>query len=93
MKAPVTRPDPVPQGTYNATCYGVVDIGTHLKKSSLYGDKNERQLRLMWEIPSLRIKYEKDGKDVEAPKSIGKTYNFKTSKKANLSIHLASWGI
>ena len=94
MKAPANKPtiEPIAAGTYNATCYGVVDVGTHLKKSAMYGDKEERQLRLMWEIPSLRITYEKDGKEVEAPKATGKTYKFSTYKKAKLAEHLTSWG-
>jgi len=94
MKAPANRPkaDPIAQGTYSATCYAVIDLGTHIKKSQKYGDKEERQIRIMWEIPTLRITYEKDGVEVEAPKSMGKTYKFSTYKKAKLAEHLTSWG-
>ena len=94
MKAPTNRPkaDPIAQGTYSATCYAVIDLGTHIKKSQKYGNKEERQLRIMWEIPTLRITYEKDGVEVEAPKAMGKTYKFSTYKKAKLSEHLTSWG-
>jgi hypothetical protein len=95
MKVPQNKPksDPVPIGTYPAICYAVVDWGTHLKKSDKFGDKEERQLRLQWEIPGIRIKYTKDDKEMEGPKVIGKTYKFSTYKKSALFAHLTAWGL
>jgi hypothetical protein len=95
MKAPDDRPkrDPFPAGTYNAVCYGVIDMGTQHVPSKLYGDKDKRQVRVQWEVPALRVKYEKDGKELEGPKVIGKTYMFSTYKKAKLFEHLTAWGL
>ena len=95
MKAPKSKPKskPIEAASYPAVCYCVVDLGTRMKKSMKYGDKLERQVRIQWEIPSLRIKYTKDDKEVEGPKVTGKTYKFSTYKLSGLAKHLTAWGL
>jgi hypothetical protein len=46
---------------------------------------------IMWEIPELLIKFEKDGKEVEAPRVISKKYTLSLGEKANLRKDLQSW--
>jgi len=89
MKAP-ERPQKelIPAGTYRAVCYAVVDLGTHLNEA--FG-KNQRQLKIQWEIPDIRIEYEKDGQKKEGPKVVGKTYTFSMYEKADLFQHVNSW--
>lgn len=94
MKAPASKPksDPFPQGTHNAVCYGVVDLGT--QEVVFQGTKKmQRKLRVQWEVPALRVSYTKDNVEHEGPKVVGKTYTFSTFEKAALAQHLAAWGI
>ena len=94
MKAPVNKPksEPFPAGTYSATCYAVVDLGT--QETTFQGQtKHLRKVRLQWEVPALRVEFEKDGVKTEGPKVVGKTYTFSTFAKSKLTEHMASWGI
>jgi hypothetical protein len=95
MKAPSKEKiirDPFPAGTHHAICYGVVDMGTQEVKSTMYGDKMKRQIRLQWEVPKFRVSYETGGVESEGPKVIGKTYTFSMYSKAKLAEHLTAWG-
>ena len=94
MKAPANKPkgEPFVAGTHSATCYAVVDLGT--QETTFQGEKKQLpKVRIQWEVPALRVEFEKDGVKTEGPKVIGKTYTFSTFKKAKLTEHLASWGI
>jgi len=94
MKAPASKPkaDPFPQGTHNAVCYGVVDLGT--QEVVYQGTKKmQRKVRIQWEVPAIRVSYTKDDVEHEGPKVVGKTYTFSTFEKAALAQHLAAWGI
>jgi hypothetical protein len=93
MRAPQNKPkgELFPAGTHNALCYGVVDMGR--QKTSWQGvDKLQSKVRIQWEVPALRVEFEKDGQKTEGPKVIGKTYTFSTFKGAKLSEHLTAWG-
>jgi hypothetical protein len=50
--------DPVPEGTHNAVCYALIDLGTHLDEK--FGNRNHK-LVIIFEIPTERIEIEKDG--------------------------------
>lgn len=78
--------DPVPEGSHLAVCDMFVDLGL---QDSRFGAKHKIYLR--WQIPSLRVKYEKDGQEVEAPMSIGATYTLSLAEKSNLRPMLQSW--
>ncbi|KKL83869.1 hypothetical protein LCGC14_1970420 [marine sediment metagenome] len=79
---------PIPGGTYLAICYSVVDLGTQYNE---YYHKSAPKVAITWEIPSLRIEYEKDGEKLESPRMITKTYTNVLHEKSNLWQDLISW--
>lgn len=78
--------DPVPEGSHLAVCDMFVDLGL---QDSRFGAKHKIYLR--WQIPALRVNYEKDGQKIEAPMSIGSTYTLSLAEKSNLRPMLQSW--
>lgn len=78
--------DPVPEGSHLAVCDMFVDMGV---QDSRFGAKHKIYLR--WQIPSLRVKYEKDGQPYEAPMAIGSTYTLSLAEKSALRPMLQSW--
>jgi hypothetical protein len=81
---------PIESGSYHAVCYGVIDVGTH--ETEYKGQKkNTHQVVLLFEIPSERIQIEKDGKKIDLPRGVSKTYTLSLSEKAKLYEHLMQW--
>lgn len=80
--------DPIADGTYQAVCTSLIDLGTQFNE---HFGKSSHQVMIMWEIPELLIKFEKDGKEVEAPRVISKKYTLSLGEKANLRKDLQSW--
>ena len=78
----------IPGDTYQGICYSVIDIGTH--HSDLY-DKDIPQVIITWELPDLRIDIEKEGKKVNLPRAISKTYTNSLGEQATLYAHLVGW--
>jgi hypothetical protein len=78
--------DPVPEGSHLAVCDMFVDLGM---QDSHFGAKHKIYLR--WQIPALRLSYEKDGEKIEGPMSIGATYTLSLSEKSNLRPILQAW--
>ena len=78
--------DPVPEGSHLAVCDMFVDLGM---QDSRFGAKHKIYLR--WQIPALRVEFEKDGQQVNAPMSIGATYTLSLSEKSNLRPMLQAW--
>lgn len=78
--------DPVPEGSHMAVCDMFVDLGL---QDSRFGAKHKIYLR--WQIPALRIEFEKDGEKINAPMSIGATYTLSLAEKSNLRPLLQSW--
>lgn len=78
--------DPVPEGSHLAVCDMFVDLGL---QDGHFGAKHKIYLR--WQIPALRLKYEKDGVEHEGPMSIGAQYTLSLSEKSNLRPMLQSW--
>lgn len=72
-----------PAGTYVATCYRVIDLGT---QQSEYQGKQKRQkkISLSWELTEEKMK---DGR----PFTIHKRYTLSSSDKAALRIDLEAW--
>jgi len=93
LKAPVKESferELIPEDSHQAVCYAVIDLGTH--KSEWNGEERDRhEVVLSFEIPSLRIEYEKDGENFEGPKVISKRYTFSMSEKANLRKDMETW--
>lgn len=79
--------EPVPAGAYRAVCTLVADIG--LQDGGNFGPK--RKIVFRFEIPDERVKYEKDGKEVDAPAIIYDTLTASMNKKANMRAMLEGW--
>jgi hypothetical protein len=82
--------DPIPQGTYQAVCYGVVDLGVQLS-TGIYAGKKAHKICIFWEVPEHRIQIEKDGKKIDLPRVISKQYTLSLNEKATLFADLQSW--
>lgn len=97
MKVAITATDSggkdfkkVPPGCHFAICNMVVDLG--VQASTYMGkEKSQHKIYIRWEVPDERVSYEKDGKEVEGPCSIGATYTLSLSEKANLRKVLENW--
>jgi hypothetical protein len=79
----------VPPGTHIAVCRLIVDLGMQPGRGIYPQPKHE--IYVGFEIPGERVSYNKDGKDVEGPMSIGRTYTLSMSEKANLRKDLQAW--
>jgi len=80
--------EPISAGVYVATCYGLVDLGTH---HNPVFKKDEHKVLLQWELPDVREDFERDGQRVNLPRAISKRYTLSLSEKANLKRDLESW--
>ena len=80
--------EPIPEGSYPAVCYSVIDLGTQY--SERFG-KETRKCVITWEIPELRIELDRDGKTVNLPRAISQTYTMSLHEKSNLTKDLTSW--
>jgi len=80
----------VPPGCHFAICNMVVDLGVQ-QTTFKNQEKQQHKIYLRWEVPDERVTYEKDGKEVEGPCSIGATYTLSLSEKANLRKVLENW--
>jgi hypothetical protein len=80
--------DPIPEGTYEAVCYSVVDLGTHHNEK--FG-KDAHKVLVAFEVPDVRIEVERDGKTMDLPRAISKRYTMSLHKKAALRHDLESW--
>lgn len=75
---------PAPEGTFQALCTEIIDLGT--QPQSYLGEEKEpaRMIRIGWQLVSEHMD---DGR----PFAIGKDYTFSMGKKANFRKHLESW--
>lgn len=80
--------EPIEEGVHVAVCYGVIDLGTRLNPT--FG-KEEHKVLIQWELPDVRIEYEKDGKKLNLPRAISKRYTLSLGKKSNLRKDLEAW--
>ncbi len=79
---------PVPEGTYAARIYSIIDLGTH-SESYMGGDPSDkRKIRITWELPTEVKTWEKDGQEMEAPYVIGKEYTLSMGQKSSLRKHI-----
>lgn len=79
----------VPAGNHIAICNAIVDLGMQ-PGSGQYPDP-KRQVYVRFELPTERIKYKKDGAELEGPMSIGRSFTASMSEKANLRKFIESW--
>lgn len=78
-----------PAGNHVAVCNLVADVGMQ-PGSGQYPDP-KRKLYIRFEIPNERVTFERDGKQVEGPLTIGSFYTASMNEKATLRKHLESW--
>ena len=96
MSLTITKPEGgqnfelLPAGTHTAVCIKMIDFGPQV--SEYNGERKEQpKVRLVWEVPAERVKWEKDGEEFEGPMTIGKTYTASMFEMAALRQHLESW--
>lgn len=78
-----------PSGSHIAVCNLVADVG--IQPGSQAFPTPKRKLYVRFEIPGERVEYEKDGKQVEGPLTIGSFYTASMNEKATLRKHLEGW--
>lgn len=78
-----------PSGSHIAVCNLVADCG--IQPGSQAFPNPKRKLYLRFEIPGERVEYEKNGKQVEGPLTIGSFYTASMNEKATLRKHLEGW--
>ena len=78
--------EPLPAGTHIARCISVVDFGY---QETTFGPK--QKVYLGFEVPSVRVEWEKDGVKHEGAALIGSTYTNSVHRKSVLGQHLVNW--
>ena len=78
-----------PSGSHIAVCNLVADVG--LQPGSQQYPAPKRKIYVRFEIPAERVEYEKDGKQIEGPLTIGSFYTASMNEKATLRKHLEGW--
>ena len=74
---------PAPAGTFMATCYRFIDLGTHVTEYN--GERKTRhEVLLSWEIADEIM-------DNGKPFTINKRYTWSMHEKATLRLHLEAW--
>ena len=87
----------VPEGTYVARCFRVIDLGT--QETSYMGEpKKQKKVMLSWEILGLpgggdppKFTIEEDGKQVEKVFTVHKRYTASLNENSHLFKDLTSW--
>jgi hypothetical protein len=78
-----------PSGSHIAVCNLVADVGVQPGSGAFPDPK--RKLYIRFEIPAERVEYEKDGKAVEGPLTIGSFFTASMHEKATLRKRLEGW--
>lgn len=78
--------EPLPAGPHIARCISVVDFGF---QETTFGPK--AKVYLGFEVPSVRVEWEKDGEKHEGAALIGSTYTNSVHPKSVLGQHLVNW--
>ena len=78
-----------PSGSHIAVCNLVADCG--LQPGSQQYPKPQRKLYVRFEIPAERIEFERDGRKIEGPLTIGCFYTASMHEKSRLRKHLEGW--
>jgi len=79
---------PIPEDLHLAVCYGIWDLGTQFSEK---WSKTIHKVVIVWELPNCRGQFERDGKMIDLPRAISKTYTVSLHKKADLRKDLESW--
>jgi hypothetical protein len=81
--------EPMPIGMHQAVCFGIVDLGTQPTNNPQH--RPSRKVAFIWEVPSERIEFEKDGRKVNLPRNITAMWTCSLHKKSNMRAMLQSW--
>lgn len=81
--------DPIPAAVYVGTCFAIYDLGH--QEDFFNEGQFKHQVMLMWEIPDVRIEIEKDGKKIDMPRAVMKTYTLSIDSRSNLYKDLVAW--
>lgn len=81
--------EPLAAGMHHAVCYGIVDLGTQPTNNPQF--KPTRKVAFLWEVPSERIKFEKDGVKKDLPRGISGMWTLSLGTKSKLRPMLESW--
>lgn len=81
--------DPVPAGVHFAICTMVVDLG--LQPGSGKYPRPKHQVYLKFEIPDVKVQWEKSGEKHEGNAMIGRKFGLSLSDKSHLKPFLVSW--
>jgi hypothetical protein len=79
--------EPLAAGMHQGVCYGIVDLGT--QPGGQFEPK--RKVAFLWEVPSERIQFEKDGVKKDLPRGVSSIYTLSLSSKGLLRPMLESW--
>ncbi len=79
----------IPAGNHVAICNAVIDLGMQPGRGQYPAPKHAVYIR--FETPTERVSYQKDGKEIEGPMSIGREFTASMSEKANLRKFIESW--
>lgn len=80
--------DPLPPSAYEAICYGVLDIGTHIIRVPGKPETKQRRVILMFAVPGETVHYQ--GRD-DATRVVSQEYNMSLNSGSNLYKSLVSW--
>lgn len=85
--------EPIPQSLHHAVCYSVYDLGTHWNeyKPNPAQSKWNSLVRVVWELPQVRMEFEKDGQMLDLPRSISQKFTASLHENAKLRKWLQSW--
>lgn len=78
----------VPQGVHLAICKEVIHLGVQAG-SGKYPDRDK--VYIAFEVPSVRVTWEKGGKKFEGPAKIGQKFTLSLNEKSNLRPFLVAW--
>jgi hypothetical protein len=81
--------EPVPAGVHLAICTQVIHLGVQPSGNKQYADKD--QVYLKFEIPEVRVKWQKNGEEHEGPATIGRTFGLSIGEKSHLGPFLEGW--
>lgn len=81
--------DIAPAGNHVGICNGIIDLGLQPGRGQYPAPKHEVYMR--FELPTERITYTKDGREVDGPMTIGRSFTASMNEKANLRKFIESW--
>jgi len=82
--------EPVPAGTHFAICIGVFYLGIQ-KVTFEKETKEQPKVYFKFEVPDVQVEYEKDGKKVTGPATIGREFTLNIGNKSNLGPFISNW--